>query len=394
MNPSGESVLEVIRAFLKLGAMSYGGPAIMGIMQTEIQEKRAWVSKERFVEGLALVNMLPGPGATQLGIFLGHARAGWWGGLCAGIGFVIPAFFIMLALTLFYAQYGALPRIRSVFYGLNPVVIGIFAIAVYRLGRSTIKDLKQVAIAVASTLTVGLTAFGIVPGLLLAGAIGVGLYGSRRRGLVAALVIVSLYGLAPLVGAWFGISSFTGFGLGSVSAPHAPTIWEMALFFLKVGAFTFGGGLSMLAFMQDQVVNQMQWLTPQQFLDGLALGQLTPGPILMLAAFVGYQVASFRGAVVAAGAIFLPSFLLMLSVLPILERMKRLTWTRAALKGVGPAVIGMIAQAILQMLPNAVADLPTGFLALVTVAALLVWRLGPLPLMLGGGAIGLVLRSR
>ena len=393
MTPSkGGSNLEVIRAFLKLGAMSYGGPALLGIMRAEIQEKRVWLSKERFVEGLALVNMLPGPTAAQLAIFLGHARAGWLGGLYAGVCFALPAFVIMVALTLFYAQFGALPRIRSAFYGLNPVVIGIFAMAVYRLGRSAIKDLKQAVIAIASAVIVGLTTFGIVPVLLLAGAIGVISYGSRKRGLVAALLLVFLYGLFGVASGWIEVSSFAG--PGGASTPHAPALWELGLFFLKVGAFTFGGGLSMLAFMQDQVVSQLQWMTPQQFLDGLALGQLTPGPIIMLAAFVGFQVASLWGAVVAAGAVFLPSFVLMLSVLPMLERMKHLTWMKAALKGVGPAVIGMIASAILQMTPSAVPDLFTGLLALGTVTVLLVWRLSPLPLMAGGAAIGLALRSR
>lgn len=392
--PFAKSWPDIALGFLKVGATAYGGPAIMGIMQAELQEKRAWLSKPRFVEGLALVNMLPGPGATQLGIFLGYVRAGWWGGLCAGIGFVLPAFFIMLALTVFYAWFGALPGIRRVFYGLNPVVIGIFAIAVYRLGRAAIKDAKQAAIAVASALAVGLTTFGLVLTLLLAGAVGVIVYGSRRRGLLAALIILSLYGLLRLASGWLALGAFAGFGPGGASTPHAPSLWEIALFFLKVGAFTFGGGLSMLAFVQEQVVNQLQWLTPQQFLDGLALGQLTPGPVLMLAAFVGYEVASVWGAVVAAGAIFLPSFVLMLSVLPMLERVKQLTWMKAALQGVGPAVIGMIAQAILQMLPNAVPDPLTACLALGTAGVLLVWRLSPLPLMAGGGAIGLVLRSR
>ena len=393
MTPSSRgSAVEVIRAFLKLGAMSYGGPAILGIMQAEIQEKRAWLSKERFVEGLALVNMLPGPTAAQLAIFLGHARAGWLGGLYAGVCFALPAFVIMVVLTLVYAQFGALPRIRSAFYGLNPVVIGIFAMAVYRLGRVAIRDRKQGAIAVASALVVGLTTFGIVPTLLLAGAVGVILYGSRRRGLVAAVVILAFYGFSRLGGGWSEVSSIAG--PGGASAPHTPALWELGLFFLKVGAFTFGGGLSMLAFMQDQVVGQLQWMTPQQFLDGLALGQLTPGPIIMLAAFVGFQVASLSGAAVAAVAVFLPSFVLMLSVLPMLERMKHVTWIKAALKGVGPAVIGMIASAIVQMTPSAVPDLLTGFLAVGTVAVLLVWRLSPLPLMAAGGAIGLALRSR
>jgi chromate transporter len=389
-----QSRLEVVRTFLKLGAMSYGGPAIMGIMQAEIQERRAWVSRERFVEGLALVNMLPGAGATQLAIYLGHARAGWWGGIGAGICFILPAFLIMLVLTLLYGQFGALPGARRIFYGFNPVVVAIFATAVYRLGRSTIKDWKQLGIAAVAAALVGVTAFGIVPVLLLAGAIGVALYGARRRGLVAALLVVLLTGLFRPSAEWLGVSSLSGIGCPGGMAPGAPSLCQVGLFFFKVGAFTFGGGLGMLAFMQDQVVNQLQWLTPQQFLDGLSLGQLTPGPILMLAAFVGYQVASLWGAVVAAGAIFLPSFVLMFTMLPILERMKHLTWMKAALKGAGSAVIGLIAQVIFQMLPNAVPDPLSGLLALATVSVILLWRLSPLPLMAGGAAVGLVLRGR
>jgi chromate transport protein ChrA len=134
---------EVVRGFLKIGALSYGGPAIMGLMQTEFQEKRAWLSKERFLEGLALVNMLPGPGATQLGIYIGYVRAGWWGGALAGLCFIVPAFVIMLALAALYAEYGALPATKDVFYGLGPVVVGIFAVAVYRLGRNAVGDAWQ-----------------------------------------------------------------------------------------------------------------------------------------------------------------------------------------------------------------------------------------------------------
>ena len=139
---------DLAQAFLKLGAMSYGGPAIMGIMQAEIQEKRGWLSKEKFLEGLALVNMLPGPGATQLGIFIGYQRAGWWGGLLAGLCFILPAFFIMLALTLLYSAYGALPVMRDAFYGLGPVVLGVFIVAVYRLGKAALKGSPQIFLAI------------------------------------------------------------------------------------------------------------------------------------------------------------------------------------------------------------------------------------------------------
>src|SRR5258708_6359380 len=138
---------DLARVFLKIGAMSYGGPAIMGIMQSEIQEKRRWIGKQEFVEGLALVNMLPGPGATQLAIFIGHAKAGLAGGIVAGVCFIVPAFAIMLALAGAYAAFGALPSIRNAFYGIGPVVVDLFAVAVYRLGRGTIKDRLQIPTA-------------------------------------------------------------------------------------------------------------------------------------------------------------------------------------------------------------------------------------------------------
>ena len=143
---------EIAGVFLTIGAMSYGGPAIMGIMQAEIQEKRGWISKEEFVEGLALVNMLPGPGATQLGIFIGHAKAGLAGGIIAGVCFMLPAFLIMLGLAAAYVAFGTLPSMRNAFHGIGPVVVGIFAVSVYRLGKATIREWSQIAIAIAIVL--------------------------------------------------------------------------------------------------------------------------------------------------------------------------------------------------------------------------------------------------
>ena len=384
--------LEVAVAFLKLGALSYGGPAVMGVMQAEIQGKRSWVSRERFVEGLALVNMLPGPSAAQLSMFLGYSRLGWWGGILAGMCFILPAFLIMLVLTLIYSQYGAIPIVRGVFYGLTPVVIGVFGTAVYRLGKSAVKDARQAAIMIGSALVVGLTPLGIVPTLLLAGAVGIALYGSRAWGSAAVILGVSLLGLRSW--GWLAVPGLSVLSLDAWTSPSTPGSWELGVFFLKVGAFTFGGGLAMLAFVQDQVVNQFHWLSPREFLDGLALGQLTPGPVVMLAAFVGYQVAGIWGAAVSGLAIFLPSFVMMLSVLPVLDRVKRAGWMGAALKGIGPAVIGMLAVVLLQMMPHAVPDVTAGLLALATVVAIVVWRLSPLPLIGVGGAVGAVLRAR
>ncbi len=380
---------EITRVFLKLGVMSYGGPAIMGMMQAEIQERRAWLTKERFIDGLALVNMLPGAGATQLSIFLGYARAGWWGGLIAGLCFIIPAFFIMLALTIAYARYGALPQVRGAFYGINPVVVAFFAVAVFRLGRTAIKDWKQALLCIAGAAALAFTPLGIVPTLLLAGCIGVALYAAPRWGLIAALTTTAGYGLVTTLRPQASWSA--GLSAATAGAVLAPGIVQVGIFFFMVGAFTFGGGLTMLAFMHEQVVNQFHWLSAQEFLDGLALGQLTPGPILMLAAFVGYKVAAVGGALVGAAAIFLPSFLLMLSVMPVFERIQRIRWMKAALRGIGPVVIGMIAVSLFQMLPNAVPDLLTAGIALATIAVLLIWRASPLALMAGGGGLGLIL---
>lgn len=384
---------EVLGTFLKVGALNYGGASV-GIMQTEVQEKRAWVSKSQFLEGLALVNTLPGPSGIQTGIFLGYSRAGWWGGVLAGLGFILPGFCMLLALTLLYHHYGALPRIRHAFYGLNPVVVGIFAMSVYRLGLAAVREWTHVLLTVASALAIGLTPLGIVPTLLLAGAAGVALYGSRIWGLVAALVILMLYGASQWGNAWWIPPAITGLSVGQLENARSPSLWEMGLFFLKVGAFTFGGGLTILAFIQEQVVNHLHWLTPQQFLDGLSLGQLTPGPTLILAAFVGYTVGAFWGAVVAVAAVYLPSFTLMLAVLPMLDRIKRLAWMQAALQGISPAVIGMTAVAVLRMLPAAIPDLFAGVVAVGTVVAMGLWRLSPLPLITGGAALGLVLRTR
>lgn len=375
---------EVVRSFLKIGAMSYGGPAIMGLMQTEFQEKRAWLSKERFLEGLALVNMLPGAGATQLGIYIGYVRAGWWGGALAGLCFIIPAFAIMLTLTAAYAEYGALPAAKDVFYGLGPVVVGIFAVAVYRLGSNAVGDVWQGGFAAGAALLAAFSPFGIVPTLLLAGALGVARYGHRRAGIVAAITVLAVVGLSRWAGGTLDPAALT-----HVTGGQAGLV-DLALFFFGVGAFTFGGGLSMIAFMQDQVVNQLHWLTDREFLDGLALGQLTPGPILMVAAFVGYKLAGVAGALVASLAIFLPSFLLMLSILPWMARIKEWRWMKAALKGIGPAVIGLLVVALGQMLPAAVTDVFTGLLMLAAVAGLMIWRVGPLPPVLAGAAAGLL----
>ena len=389
--PNPVSLAEIARVFLKIGAMSYGGPAIMGIMQAEIQEKRKWIDKKAFVDGLALVNMLPGPGATQLGIFIGHAKGGMPGGIIAGLCFILPAFLIMFALAAAYLAYGALPSMRSAFYGIGPVVLGIFAVAVYRLGKNAIKERAQVVIAVAAAAAMLLPQIGVVMTLLIAGCTGIAVFDSRRHGVIGFAAVLA--GFVLVRGLEWLYAGSDGAPLVPASGGIVPSLWELGTFFFKVGAFTFGGGLSMLAFMQEQVVVQLGWLTPQEFVDGLALGQLTPGPILMLAAFIGFKLKGIAGATIAAGAIFLPSFLMMLTILPLLKRMGNLVWLKAFMRGVGPAVIGALAVSLAQMAPHAAPDWTTWALLFGTVAIILWRNIGPLPIMLGGAGIGLFLKG-
>jgi len=379
---------DVAITLLKLGATSYGGPAIMGFMQAELQERRQWVTKERFLEGLAVANMVPGATATQLGIFLAYARSGWWGGLLGGLCFVLPAFVIMLALTVIYARLGVNPLARSALYGLGPVVIGLFAIALYRLGKTAASSAPEAIIGLAAAAVSATTRMGIVSILVLAGCAGLLLF---YRGHTAARVrvVAGLLGLAVLsVGWWASVS-----GLGSEGAgwtPNSHSLLDLGLYFLKVGAFTIGGGLTMIAFIQDQVVGQFGWLTPREFIDGLALGQLTPGPVLMIAAYVGYKLAGVTGAAVAATAAFLPSFVIMLAILPVLDRVRRLAWVKAVMKGMGPAVIGVLAVSLVRLAPAAIPDPLALAMLVATVVVAMALRIGAFKLLFGGALVGVL----
>jgi len=381
---------EIAASLFRLGATSYGGPAIMGVMQAELQEKRGWVSKERFLEGLAVANMLPGATATQLGIFLGYARGGWWGGLLGGICFVLPAFFIMVALTLAYAGLSVTPVARGALYGLGPVVLGLYAVAVYRLGRTATTTVPEAAIGIlAAAASIG-TPLGIVVILVLAGIVGVLLFQPARPGALVAVSASALF-LAVLAAAWW-LPMSTSLSALPGGNPDPKSLWDIGIYFLKVGAFTIGGGLAMIAFIQDQVVGQFGWLTPREFIDGLALGQLTPGPVLMIAAYVGYKMAGVAGAGMAAGAAFLPSFLIMLGVFPVLERIRKLAWVRAVMKGMAPAVIGVLAVSLFRLAPAALPDAFAVAILAATLLALVVFRIGAFKLMIAGAILG-VLRS-
>lgn len=379
-------------AFLKLGAISYGGSAMLGIMHAEIAEKRRWLTNERYLNGIALVSTLPGPPAVQLAIFIGYQRAGWRGAVLTGLCFMLPGFFILLGLTLLYSAYGSVAVVRDALYGIGAVVLGILAAAVFRLGKAALTDRAPVAIAVVAAILAAITPVGIATILLLAACAGVALYESRVKGFAWALVVLALFVLFQL------LQSMT---IGTPSTPAAavgeatrPSLWQLAGFFLKVSALTFGGGLAIMAFVQEHVVNHMHWLTPREFLDGLALGQLTPGPTLMIAAYVGFKLAGLSGALVSALCIFAPAFFLLLPLLPVLERFEHLGWIKAAMRGINPAVIGCLVVTLAQLLPHAAMDVFGAAILVLSALASVLWRVQPLPLIIGAGVLGVLARLR
>ena len=379
---------ELAAAFLKLGILSYGGAAMVGIMHDEIVHRRRWLSDERYLESVALVNMLPGPPAMELSVLVGYVRAGWRGGILSGFCFMLPAFVQLLALTLLYSAYGSMNPIQNALYGIGAVVLAIFATALFRLGRSALTAWLEAAIAVLAAAMVAFTPAGIVTVLLLAGCAAVAIHHSMKQGLTGAAIVAALFAVSHVLYAP-AAASVAGANPGAAASP---TLLELAAFFLKVGAFTFGGALSMVALVQEHVVTHAQWLTSREFLDGLALGQLTPGRTLMIAAYVGYKTVGIAGAVVGACAIFLPAFVLMLVLMPALARFERIEWLRPAMRGVSAAVIGCLVVTLLQLLPHAAPDAAAIGILVLAVAAGTRRRMPPALLILAGAMAGIAMR--
>src|SRR3989442_1712579 len=238
----------IASSFLKVG-VTYG--QMWGVMQTELQEKQQWVSKERFVEGLSLVNMLPGAPGPQLAIILGYARGGMWGGLLAGLCFVLPPFFILLALTMAYPTPGVTPIGRGALYGVGPVCLGIFGVAAYRLEKSTACAIRQAMIAIVAVAALIWSSLGIAAILVLAGGVGLLLFHSKKIG-VTVLVLLTAFLSILRFDSWFTSATVTAMPQGT---PLSPNIADIGVFFFKVGALTFGGGLFMIAFIHEQVAN-------------------------------------------------------------------------------------------------------------------------------------------
>lgn len=362
---------ELIRYFLRLGCLGFGGPvALVGQMERELVNDRQWLTKEQMREAIAICQSLPGPLAIQVGIYVSYLRGGFWGAWAGGWAFILPNFIIVAALGALYVYLGDLRLVTAIFYGVSPAVIALILHSCYRLAKLGMEDrLQWVIAAVCLAVTVILQAEVAVL-FIGAGIIGILCYGNifGRRPPVA-LEIATLPVLAQL-------------------APTASSsiLGKLLLFFLKAGSLTFGSGLVIVPFLEQGLVQQFGWLNERQFLIAVAIGMISPGPVVITATFVGYLVAGFWGSVVSTIGIFLPSFLLVLIAAPLLARHRGNPNVQGFVKGAYAAAIGTILGACILLGRVAIGDWLTALLGLVSLVILFRWKVSN-PLLIGATAV-------
>ncbi|MGH2587293.1 MAG: chromate transporter [Dehalococcoidia bacterium] len=380
-------VRSLVLYFLKLGAIGFGGPvALVGYMHRDLVEQRRWLDEEEYKLGLALAQIMPGPLAAQLAIALAYLKRGVLGATLCGLAFVLPSFLMVLALSVLYVAYGGLWWMQALFYGIGAVVIAIITIAAYKLARSTNKrdPLLWGIFVVLAVVTAGAQA-ELAEFFLLAGLLVV-LIRARPR-LIATVLVTSGTALAALA-IWLIEKSVATL---SLAGGEGNELLQILLFFTKAGAFVFGSGLAIVPFLNEGVVQQFGWLTEEQFLDAVAVAMITPGPVVITVAFIGYLVAGLPGATAAAIGIFLPVYLLTIIPAPWFKRHRDNAQLRAFVQGATAAASGAIAGAVVVLAGRAIIDVPTALIAATGLA--LLWRFKvPEPALVGGaGAIGLVL---
>lgn len=374
------ALADVARVALKLGVTAFGGPAAhIAMLREEVVGRRGWLSDQYFLDLVGATNLIPGPNSTEMVIHVGQIRAGWRGLIVAGSLFILPAALITLAFAWAYVRYGSLPQVEWLLYGIKPVIIAVVAQALWGLLRTAIKG----------------------PFLALVGVGALALY------LLGFNEIAVLFGGAALVfavemirkrqdpGPVTGILPLLGLPLPALPALIAPatvssvSLMTLFLLFLKIGSVLYGSGYVLLAFLRNDFVVQYGWLTDQQLLDAVAVGQFTPGPVFTTATFVGYVVAGFPGAALATLGIFIPAFLFVALLHRLVPHLRRARWSAALLDGVNVAALGLMAGVTWQLGRDAIVDVPTALLALIAAVLLIRFRVNSAWLVLGGGLIGL-----
>lgn len=386
------SLGEIARLFLKLGTVAFGGPAAhIAMMEDEVVRRRRWLTHEQLLDYLGVTNIIPGPNSTELAIHIGHARAGWPGLLVAGTCFILPAALIVGAIAWAYVRYGRLPEAQSILYGVKPVVIAVVLQALWGLGRKALKSRLLAAVGAGAVVA---TALGVneLTVLALTGALTAVIAGATRRRntpppAVRAASTVPVWSIARLTRA----GALAGGTAGAAAAAVPFNITTLFLIFVKIGAVLFGSGYVLLAFLRSNLVERLGWLTEQQLLDAVAVGQVTPGPVFTTATFIGYVLGGAPGAAVATVGIFLPAFVFVALSGPIVPRLRRSLIAGAALDGVNVASLALMAVVTAQLATAAIVDPLTVALAAVSAILLLRFRVNSAWLVLGGAAIGLAI---
>jgi chromate transporter len=380
----GGSVGEVARLFLRLGMTAFGGPvAHIALFRHEVVARRGWLTEQRFLDLLGVANLLPGPTSTEMAIGIGRDRAGWRGMLAAGVLFILPASLMVLALAIVYQSAGSIPQVAWLLYGIQPVAVAVVAHALIGLAPTAIRHLVTVVVAALAAL---LAVARIDPLLILLGGAAVGLaWGgltTRFTGGAAALMALPIRITTP------------GSHAAALTAAAGATLGLGGLFltFLKTGALVFGSGIVLLAFLRADFV-QPGLLTDRQLLDAVAIGQVTPGPLFTTATFVGYLLAGVPGAVVATVAVFLPSFIFIALVHPMIDRIRRSAGASALLDSATAAALGLMAAVTFELGRAAVIDPITATLAGISLLILLRWRPNPAWLLAAGAVLGFTVHA-
>jgi chromate transporter len=368
---------ELVLYFLRLGALGFGGPiALAGYMQRDLIARR-WVSEQEFKEGLAFSQSTPGPLAAQLAMWMGFIRHGVIGASLIGIVFILPAFLIVLVISVLYVAYHGLSLVQALFYGIGPAVIAIVMISAVRLAKTLVgKDWRMWMIFTAVALVTLVARAEIALLFLAAGLIGIFLYHPPKNWKARQPKALAIFMLPVAVGS---------------TAFSAPLLASLGAFFIKAGAFTFGSGLAIVPFLHEGVVLQHHWLTERQFLDAVAVGIITPGPVVITAAFVGYLTAGLAGSVVAAAAVFLPVYLFVLFIGRYILRYREHPAVQGFVKGATAAATGAIAGASVILAQQSIVDVKTALIWVISLLALWLFKVHELIIIAISAVTGVII---
>jgi chromate transporter len=372
---------EVAGLFLKLGFIAFGGPAAhIAMMRDEVVRRRRWVTDQQFLDLLGASNLIPGPTSTELAIYLGYTRAGPWGLVLAGVLFILPAMLMVLALAWAYVRFGATPQGTWILYGIKPVIIAIVVQAIWGLAPTALRNLELavVGVAVVVMYSIGINSAALLFGVGILVMLLENVLRRRHRLTAPGAVLIPPLGIAA-----------PGIAQGAVAASPA-ALGTLFLTFLKIGAVVYGSGYVLLAFLRQDFVERLRWLTDRQLIDAVVVGQFTPGPVFTTATFIGYLVGGVAGALLATLGIFLPSFVFVALVYPIVPRLRRSPWTSAFLDGVNAAALGLMAAVTWQLGRAAIVDPLTLALAIAAGIALLTVKVNSAWLVAAGAAVGVV----